>query len=214
MASNKDNYDTPQERLWASQHTEAYIARNSGPLLLAAKTALYATILAHVRDIKSVVEFGANIGLNLQAIRTLLPDVEQSAVELNPAAAEVLRQKQNVEVFQESLLQFKPSRTWDLALTMGVLIHVNPDRLREAYDLLYKASSRYVLMIEYYNPSPMMIMHRGMPDQMFKRDFAREMLEAHPDLNLLEYGFVYHRDPVFPLDDLTWFLLEKPVRSR
>jgi spore coat polysaccharide biosynthesis protein SpsF len=212
--ANKDGYGTPQEQLWAGEHTEAYIERSSGPLLLSAKTALYAQILAHVRDVKSVIEFGPNIGLNLQAIRTLLPYVEQTAVEINPAAAEILRKKQDIEVFNESLLNFKPSRTWDLAFTMGVLIHVNPDRLRDAYDLLYRASSRYVLMIEYYNPSPAMIMHRGMPDQMFKRDFPREMLEAHPDLNLLEYGFVYHRDPVFPLDDVTWFLFEKPAGRR
>jgi spore coat polysaccharide biosynthesis protein SpsF len=209
MAFNIDRYATRQEQLWAGDHTEAYIERSSGPLLLAAKTALFAKILAHVRDVKSVVEFGANIGLNLQAIRTLLPGVEQTAVEISPSAAEVLRQTQGVEVFEESLLHFKPSRTWDLAFTMGVMIHVNPDRLREAYDLLYQSSSRYICMIEYYNPSPMMIMHRGMPDQMFKRDFARELCEAHPDLNLLEYGFVYHRDPVFALDDVTWFLFEK-----
>ncbi|MEO5741821.1 MAG: pseudaminic acid biosynthesis-associated methylase [Vicinamibacterales bacterium] len=214
MASDKDGYDTQQEQLWASEHTEAYIERSSGPLLLAAKTALYAQILAHVRDVKSVIEFGPNVGLNLQAIRTLLPGVEQTAVEISPAAAEILRKKQDIEVFNESLLSFKPSRTWDLAFTMGVLIHVNPDRLRDAYTLLYQASRRYILMIEYYNPSPMMIMHRGMPDQMFKRDFPREMLEAHPDLNLLEYGFVYHRDPVFPLDDVTWFLFEKPTGCR
>lgn len=212
--SNKDSYGTQQEQLWAGAHTEAYIERSSGPLLLAAKTALYAQILAHVRDVKSVIEFGPNIGLNLQAIRTLLPNVEQTAVEISPAAVEILRKNQDIEVFNESLLNFQPSRTWDLAFTMGVLIHVNPERLSEAYDLLYKASSRYVLLIEYYNPSPMMIMHRGMPDQMFKRDFAREMLGAHPDLNLLEYGFVYHRDPVFPLDDVTWFLFEKPAGHR
>jgi len=212
--STKDSYGTQQEQLWASKHTEAYIERSSSPQLLAAKTAIYAQILAHVRNVKSVIEFGPNIGLNLEAIRLLLPDVEQSAVEISPAAAEVLRKKGNIEVFNDSLLNFKPSRTWDLAFTMGVLIHVNPDRLREAYDLLYRASNRYVLMIEYYNPSPAMIMHRGMPDQMFKRDFAREMLEAHPDLNLLEYVFVYHRDPVFPLDDVTWFLFEKPVGQR
>jgi pseudaminic acid biosynthesis-associated methylase len=214
MASTKDNYGTQQEQLWASEHTEAYIERSSGPLLLAAKTALYAQILSHVRDVKSVIEFGPNIGMNLQAIRTLLPNVQQTAVEISPAAAEILRKKQDIEVFNESLLNFKPSRTWDLAFTMGVLIHVNPDRLRDAYDLLYHASSRYVLMIEYYNPSPMMIMHRGLPDQMFKRDFAREMLAAHSDLNLLEYGFIYHRDPVFPLDDVTWFLFEKPAAGR
>jgi pseudaminic acid biosynthesis-associated methylase len=214
MAPDKDNYSTQQEQLWASEHTEAYIERSSGPHLLAAKTALYAQILSHVRDVKSVIEFGPNIGLNLQAIRTLLPDVEETAVEISPVAAEILRKQKDIEVFNESLLSFKPSRTWNLAFTMGVLIHVNPDRLRDAYDLLYQASNRYVLMIEYYNPSPMMIMHRGMPDQMFKRDFPREMLAAHPDLNLLEYGFVYHRDPVFPLDDVTWFLFEKPSGQR
>ena len=214
MASNKDSYGTQQEQLWASKHTEAYIERSSSPQLLAAKTALYAQILAHVRDVKSVIEFGPNIGLNLDAIRLLLPDVQQSAVEISPAAADVLRKKGTIEVFNDSLLNFKPAKTWDLAFTMGVLIHVNPDRLRQAYDLLYQASHRYVLMIEYYNPSPAMIMHRGLPDQMFKRDFAREMLEAHPDLNLLEYGFVYHRDPVFPLDDVTWFLFEKPAGRR
>ncbi|MEX2269875.1 MAG: pseudaminic acid biosynthesis-associated methylase [Vicinamibacterales bacterium] len=214
MASNEDGYSTQQERLWASAHTEAYIQRSSSPMLLAAKTALYAEILAHVRDVKSVVEFGPNIGLNLEAIRLLLPDVSQSAVEISPAAAEVLRNKGNVEVFEDSLLNFRPAKTWDLAFTMGVLIHVSPERLREAYDLLYRASNRYVLMIEYYNPSPIMIMHRGLPDQMFKRDFAREMLEAHPDLNLLKYGFVYHRDPVFPLDDVTWFLFEQPADHR
>ena len=72
-------------------------------------------------------------------------------------------------------LEFTPEQTWDLAFTMGVLIHVNPERLGEAYDLLYKASNRYVLVIEYYNPSPLMIMHRGHEDQMFKRDFAGEL---------------------------------------
>jgi pseudaminic acid biosynthesis-associated methylase len=212
--SKDEGYSTQQEQLWAGAHTEAYIQRSSSPHLLAAKTAIYADILSHVRDVKSVIEFGPNIGLNLDAIRLLLPDVQQSAVEISPAAVEVLKKKGHVEVFEDSLLNFKPSRTWDLAFTMGVLIHVNPERLREAYDLLYRASNRYVLVIEYYNPSPMMIMHRGMPDQMFKRDFARELLEAHPDLNLLEYGFVYHRDPVFPLDDVTWFLFEKPAGKR
>lgn len=210
----KDKYTTSQEQLWAGSHTEAYIERNSGAALLASKTALYARILSHVRGVKTVVEFGANIGLNLQAIRTVLPQVQQSAVEINPSAAAVLRQRPDLEVFEESLLNFQPSRTWDLAFTMGVLIHVNPERLRDAYDLLYRASNRYVCIIEYYNPSPLMIMHRGLPDQMFKRDFARELQEAHPDLNLLEYGFVYHRDPVFPLDDVTWFLFEKPAAAR
>jgi len=29
------------------------------------------------------------------------------------------------------------------------------------------------------------------------------------DLELVDYGFVYHRDPVFPQDDINWFLMKK-----
>ena len=38
------------------------------------------------------------------------------------------------------------------------------------------------------------------------------MLDAFPDLRLIDYGFVYHRDPNFPQDDLNWFLMEKSSR--
>jgi hypothetical protein len=64
-------------------------------------------------------------------------------------------------------------------------------------------------MIEYYNPTPMSIPHRGYQDQMFKRDFAGELQAAYPDLELVDYGFVYRSDRVFPLDDVTWFLFSK-----
>ena len=30
-----------------------------------------------------------------------------------------------------------------------------------------------------------------------------------PSLSLIDYGFVYHRDPNFPQDDISWFLIEK-----
>jgi hypothetical protein len=43
----------------------------------------------------------------------------------------------------------------------------------------------------------------------FKRDFAGEIMDRFPDLRLVDYGFVYHRDPQFPQDDFTWFLMEK-----
>ena len=42
-----------------------------------------------------------------------------------------------------------------------------------------------------------------------KRDFAGEMMDRHPELQLVEYGFVYKRDPNFPQNDVTWFLMEK-----
>ena len=95
-----------------------------------------------------------------------------------------------------------------MTLIKGVLIHINPQMLPRVYDLLYRVGKRYVCLIEYYNPTPVEVSYRGHSGRLFKRDFAGEMLERFEDLKLLDYGFVYHRDPNFPLDDVTWFLLE------
>ena len=97
----------------------------------------------------------------------------------------------------------------DLVLISGVLIHINPNHLPEVYDKLVAASSRYLLVVEYYNPTPIVVPYRGHTDRLFKRDFAGEIMDRHPEMQLLDYGFAYHRDPNFPLDDANWFLLEK-----
>jgi spore coat polysaccharide biosynthesis protein SpsF len=106
-------------------------------------------------------------------------------------------------------LDFTPAATSSLVLIKGVLIHLNPDVLDQVYDLIVKASARYICVAEYYNPTPVAISYRGHADRLFKRDFAGELLAKHPSVQLIDYGFAYHGDPNFPQDDLTWFLMEK-----
>jgi len=64
------------------------------------------------------------------------------------------------------------------------------------------------LLVEYYNPDPISINYRGHTDRLYKRDFAGELMDLHPNLSLIDYGFQYRRDPLFPQDDLTWFLMQ------
>jgi spore coat polysaccharide biosynthesis protein SpsF len=65
------------------------------------------------------------------------------------------------------------------------------------------------MVCEYYNPTPVEVRYRGYDHALFKRDFAGELLDAFPQLSLVDYGFTWHRDTTAPLDDSTWFLLEK-----
>jgi spore coat polysaccharide biosynthesis protein SpsF len=102
---------------------------------------------------------------------------------------------------------------YDFALIKGVLIHINPDYLGKVYDMLYSSTSCYICIAEYYNPKPVEVTYRGHEGKLFKRDFAGEMMDKFPDLKLLDYGFVYHRDYHFPQDDTTWFLLEKTGKN-
>ena len=86
---------------------------------------------------------------------------------------------------------------------------INPEMLDTVYDKLYESSKKYILVCEYYNPSPVAIDYRGHSDRLFKRDFCGEMLDKYSDLKLIDYGFSYKRDPAFSQDDITWFLMEK-----
>lgn len=203
------NYKTDQENFWAGEFGNDYIERNQGEINIAGDIALFSKIFDSTRSVNSVIEFGANIGLNLQAIKKLLPKAKLSAIEINAKAVETLKEIDGVEVFHTSILDFKPAKTNDFVFIKGVLIHINPDELPNVYELLYKTSNRYICIAEYYNPSPVQIRYRGHDARLFKRDFAGEMLDKYKDLKLVNYGFVYHRDNNFFQDDVTWFLLEK-----
>lgn len=204
-----NRYKTEQENFWNGDFGKEYITRNQGDKKLAGKIHMFSKILSSTKGIKSCLELGPNIGLNLKAIKTLIPMSIVSGVEINPSAAAECKKIEEVEVFEQSILDFQVDKTWDLTFTAGVLIHINPEYLNQVYDVLYKHSNEYICIAEYYNPTPVNIVYRGNNDKLFKRDFAGEIMDKYSDLELLEYGFVYHRDNNFPGDDLTWFLMKK-----
>ena len=148
--------------------------------------------------------------MNLKALKLLRPQQEQHGIEINAdAARELALIIPPTHVHHSSILDFNPQRAWDLALIKGVLIHINPDELPQVYDKLVTACGKYLLVAEYYNPAPVAIPYRGHTDRLFKRDFAGEIMERHPQMELIDYGFAYRRDPSFPQDDITWFLMRK-----
>jgi len=206
-------YETEQENFWAGEFGDEYISRNQSSAILASKTAFWAQCLKRCNlknfNEKSCLEFGSNIGLNLRAISALFPNINMTAVEINEKAASICKKIEGVDVFNGSIFDFESEKKFDLTFTAGVLIHINPDKLINVYEKLYKYSKRYILVSEYYNPTPVVVTYRNNTDRLFKRDFAGELMDKYSDLELIDYGFAYHRDNNFPEDDATWFLLEK-----
>ena len=204
------DYATPQEQFWAGEFGTAYIERNQGDKLLAANLDFFTKALKQTRQLGSCIEFGANIGMNLKALNLLYPAMQTHGIEINADAAKQLANTiPSQHVYNQSTLDFKVDRQWDLSLIKGVLIHLNPEVLSQVYEKLVNACSRYLLVAEYYNPSPVTISYRGHTDRLFKRDFAGEIMQQHPQMQLIDYGFCYRHDPNFPQDDITWFLMEK-----
>ena len=119
-------YKTEQEAFWAGEFGNEYIGRSGdSPENLAYALAKWCDIIKYVAvSPKSVLELGANIGLNLRALRALLPQAALSCVEINTQAVAKLREWNEAEVTQGSILEYNPDgRLWDMVFTSGVLIH-------------------------------------------------------------------------------------------
>mgnify|MGYP002068910839 CR=1 FL=1 len=189
--------------------TSILIETGGGVDMIACRVGNLAKCLARADYITSSLEIGSNIGYNEIALQKLYPNIKMDVVEINKKAAEECGTIKNVRVHNTSIYDFDGMDKYDLTFTNGVLIYIDPDKLDFVYEKLYFYSKKYILIIEYYNPVPVNVTYRGHDGQLCKRDFAGEMLEKFSDITLLDYGFVYHRDKAFPMDDFNWFLLVK-----
>lgn len=199
-------FKTEQEKFWAGEFGKEYILRNND---FTSNIPFFSKIFSSTKGVESLIEYGSNIGLNLKAIKSIKPTINLSAVEINEDAVEQLKEIENLQIYNSSILDFEIDEEYDFVLIKGVLIHINPEYLNKVYELLYKSSKKYICIAEYYNPVPVELDYRGHNEKLFKRDFAGEMLDIYNDLQLVDYGFAYHRDNNFQQDDITWFLLEK-----
>lgn len=204
-------YKTEQEMFWGGRFGDDYICRNDNKELFAANLNFFDEILCRTKDVKTILELGANIGINISAINNLLPNSKTSAVEINLKAFMKLKSVCTGNAYMSSVLDIgsKIKKQYDFVFTKGVLIHIDPNELQKVYEAMYKLSKKYICVAEYYNPSPMSLEYRGEHNKLFKRDFAGDLLNKYKNLKLIDYGFKYRRDSNYPQDDITWFLLEK-----
>lgn len=205
----KETARSAQENFWAGEFGDSYIGRNNSSWLLASNIKFFKRALKKCRPLKHVMELGCNIGLNINALSELMPDTQFTGVDVNAKAVQTARDTLKAEIVEGTIIQpLKFESNFDLAFTKTVLIHIHPDHLPKVYENLYSLSSCYILIAEYYNPSPVEVEYRGHKERLFKRDFAGDLMDKYP-LKLIDYGFVYKRDPHAPQDDINWFLFEK-----
>ena len=165
-------------------------------------------------DVSSVLEVGANVGINLHGLRRRLgPDVELAALEPNRAAAALLRESPDLalsRVIEGTAGAIDaPDHAYDLVFTNGVLIHIPPRDLEPAMREICRVARRFVLCSEYFSHEPVEIPYHGHDAMLWKRDFGRAYLATCPELRTRAYGFLWQEElPLF--DDLNWWLFEKP----
>jgi pseudaminic acid biosynthesis-associated methylase len=203
------NYKSEQENFWANEFGNEYPKRNEGEKLVSVNVAIFSKILKNCPSIASAAELGCNIGLNLIALNRINKNLSLRGYEINAKAAETAQKENIAEVINTTVVEsLDSSKKFDLTFTKGVLIHIKPELLPAVYQNMYDLSNRYIMVYEYYNPTPVNVEYRGYQNRLFKRDFAGELIDKY-NLKLIDYGFNYKREKYYPHDDATWFLLEK-----
>lgn len=197
------------EEFWQGQFGDDYIIRNIN--LVENNYQMFIKILANSfgklkYPINSIIEFGAGSGQNIQALQRIFSNAGYTAVEINDNAVKELKKIDNLKVIKKSILDFSHTIKVDLVLTKGLLIHIHQNNIFNAYEEIYNASNKYILLCEYYSPNRIMIPYRNENDKLWKFDFIKPMLNRK--CKILNYGFISKYDK-YPQDDLTWVLMEK-----
>lgn len=198
---------------WKGDFGDAYTQRNQPTVaMLESRIKFFGHILAKAQlpACPKILEVGANVGMNLCAIQRLLP-AKLCGVDPNWGALVTLTQDQELKcrtsVCQGEALNL-PFRdaSFDLVFTRGVLIHIHPDNLIHACSEILRVSRKYILCAEYFASKPEQIEYRGHHNLLFKRDFGGFYLDHWPELQIVDYGFLWKR---VDFDDVTWWLFAK-----
>ena len=194
--------------LWSGDFGNAYTRRQVNTS--AARQDIWCMVLP--RHVDSILEVGANVGGNLEAI-SQFSTAELYATEPN----ELARQKLNesglcVQVTDDpaSKLRFDDNAI-DLVFTCGVLIHIPPDQLAASLHEIHRVAHRWIICAEYFAPSEEMIPYRGHDNALWRRDYGGLYLDQFPDLRCNSCMFAWRR--MTGLDNLTFWVFEKGQRQ-
>ena len=84
------NFKTEQENFWAGTFGDKYINRNKSEEYLASNLNFFSKAFNQIGRPNSLIEFGANVGMNLRAIKLLFPKIVLFGIEINKTASEEL----------------------------------------------------------------------------------------------------------------------------
>ncbi|KKW09362.1 MAG: Methyltransferase type 11 [Candidatus Kaiserbacteria bacterium GW2011_GWA2_49_19] len=208
---------TKQLSHWAGEHGNAYVDRNPhSPAQMnklykkdygVTRTYMNEEFLGRLGTELSILEFGANVGTQLQFLRErgfsrlLGIDINQHAVKV------AKRLHPDVDVIAGSGFDapFKDG-SFEFVFTSGVLIHISPNDIKKIMNEMHRVSSRYIWGFEYYAPKYAEVTYRGKKDLLWKTDFAGLFLNEFPGLKLV-------KEAKYPMTDgvnvSQMYLLEK-----
>ena len=185
--------------LWSSEFGNDYTNRNQVDWR---KRMPFWKMIEERTGARSYFELGCNAGWNLSAIRRQFPDVNVVGSDINEQAS---RQAHMARLNVINMLDFTKEvpGTFELVFTAGVLIHIEPEHVKDVMQDLINKSLRWILAVEYAAERETIVEYRGHTEKCWKRPYG-EMYKAL-GLKLVDHGAAGDG-----FDNCHYWLLEKP----
>jgi len=100
-------------------------------------------------EVKKILEVGCNRGHNLNAL-TYCGQYDLYGIDINPYSILLARENKEISFNVGNIFDILyKDNFFDLVMTIGVLIHIDPNDLKNAIAELLRVSKKYFLMMEY-----------------------------------------------------------------
>ncbi|MFH1506868.1 MAG: pseudaminic acid biosynthesis-associated methylase [Candidatus Omnitrophota bacterium] len=173
------------------------------------RESFWSELLKYVPKVRSVLEIGCNVGMNLQALHKANQGLKITGLEPNNYAFQEAKKiaKGRWSVLNDDVLNATIDKKVDLVFTCTVLIHIDPNDMESVLRKIYDLSNSYILAMEYYWPWPIIkeIRYRGLKNALWKRDFGALWLKYFK-LEVIEVGYI---GDLCGFDRTTWWLFKK-----
>jgi pseudaminic acid biosynthesis-associated methylase len=191
---------TQQLASWTAEFGKEYTDRNSlQPEQLdeilrkrysgCSKTDIFRDVLVkHVNADARILEVGSNLGLQLSLLQNLQPALKLYGIEPMDYAIEQGRTRSKTINFLPGSafdLPFKDNY-FDVVMTNGVLIHIDPAQLPKAFAEIYRCSAKYIFFHEYYAEKAQEIEYRGSGGLMWKMNYMEAFMSQFKDVKVVE----------------------------
>ena len=193
------------EELWAGEFGDAYLHRN---IEAAAGRESYWKEFLDRFPISNVLEVGCTQGDNLVHFGGHLDNNQMAGLDVNATVLESLQTNLPGIRAVKGVARSMPfdDREFELVFTVGLLIHIPDDALRDVMAEMIRCSGRYVYAGEYHSDEPTTIRYRDHDDILFKRDYGQLFQDWFPQLRLVDQGYLTKDDG---FDRVTWVILER-----
>ncbi|MDJ1491720.1 methyltransferase domain-containing protein [Cytophagaceae bacterium DM2B3-1] len=191
------NYTTQQMTFWQGEFGQEYTERNTlqsqewdqyyKANYGLSKIEMNSQFIGQLPRTTRILEVGCNIGMQLVGLQRM-GFTELYGIELQNYAVEKAKQySKNINIICGSGfdIPFKDAY-FDIVVTNGVLIHIDPKDLPTIMQEMYRCSKKYIWGFEYYSEELLAINYRGYQNRLWKADYAATFKKQFSDLHIIK----------------------------